>query len=297
MTEPSILVTAANGRIGSRVVQQLLEIGRPVKAFVRDAASAAKRFSEGVEVVQGDLGDAASVKRAMTNVDRVLLISPVDPDQVRMQGNVVDAAIEIGAGIVKLSGLATFADSYVDSGRWHAETERAISLSGLPHVFLHPLFFMQNLAFTVDQAMKTGIIRSAVGDASIAMIHADDIATTATHSLLELHTLTGRTLTLTEETSHNYHEIAAMLSEQFGKQVEYQPLDDQTLAANLKKAGQPEWHVQLLLQFNQAFREGLGDQPSTVVREILGRSALSLTQYLADEIEQAETGGSNPFPS
>jgi len=297
MTESSILVTAANGRIGRRVVQRLLNVGAPVKALVRDIENARKRFSAEVDIVQGDLGDAKSLERAMDDVSRVLLISPVDPDQVRMHGNVVNAAIETGAGIVKLSGLATFPNSYVDSGRWHAQTESAISAAGLPHVFLHPLFFMQNLAYTVDQALQTGVISAGVGNASIAMIHADDIAAVAAHSLLELDSLNGRTLTLTEESSHNYHGIAAILSEQFGKQIEYQSLDDLALASRLRKAGQADWHVQLLLQFNQAFREGLGDKPSTIVTDILGRPAIPLTQYLTHEIGRAETGDSNPFPS
>jgi len=40
-----------------------------------------------------------------------------------------------------MSGLATHANSFVDSGRWHAQAETLVRASGLPFVFLHPLFF------------------------------------------------------------------------------------------------------------------------------------------------------------
>ena len=56
------------------------------------------------------------------------------------------AAAEAGRPlVVKISGLGAALDSFVDSGRWHAETERDIRELDLPFTFLRPYFFMQNL--------------------------------------------------------------------------------------------------------------------------------------------------------
>ena len=61
-------------------------------------------------------------------------------------------------------------DSYVDSGRWHAEAERDIHDLGLIVTALQPPFFMQNLAFSLNRVRETGVVESGVGDAAIAMV-------------------------------------------------------------------------------------------------------------------------------
>src|SRR5437773_1236507 len=45
-----------------------------------------------VEVMLGEFEDLASLDRAVAGVERVFLVSPPHPDQVRLQGNVVKAA-------------------------------------------------------------------------------------------------------------------------------------------------------------------------------------------------------------
>lgn len=59
------LVTGATGTVGGAIVQQLLAAGRDVRALVRDAARARAILPAGVELVAGDVTDAASVKGAV----------------------------------------------------------------------------------------------------------------------------------------------------------------------------------------------------------------------------------------
>ncbi len=61
------LVTGAAGFVGWHVARRLLELGRKVRALVRDPAGAAGALREldGVEVVTGDLRDPASLDRAV----------------------------------------------------------------------------------------------------------------------------------------------------------------------------------------------------------------------------------------
>ena len=65
------LVTGGTGFVGNRLARALVERGDRVRALVRDPAGAADLSALGVEVVQGDLTDEASLRRAVEGVDRL----------------------------------------------------------------------------------------------------------------------------------------------------------------------------------------------------------------------------------
>jgi nucleoside-diphosphate-sugar epimerase len=58
------LVTGATGKVGHSVARALVERGDEVRALVRDPARAAAVLPAGVEAVQGDVTDSASLERA-----------------------------------------------------------------------------------------------------------------------------------------------------------------------------------------------------------------------------------------
>ena len=69
----------------------------------------------------------------------------------------------------------------------------------------------------------------------------------------------------------------------------------QQVEQNLKKAGQPDWHVKLLLQFNRAFNEGLASEPHPALSHLLSRPPTTFEEF-ARNMEFSEIGH-NPFPS
>lgn len=87
-----ILVTGASGFVGSWVVRQLVDSGRPVRTLVRSLRSVPV---PGVEVVLGDLTDRPALRRATKGVDTIIhlaacaKVSTRDPDEferVNVQG-------------------------------------------------------------------------------------------------------------------------------------------------------------------------------------------------------------------
>jgi nucleoside-diphosphate-sugar epimerase len=65
-----ILVTGATGKVGSRLAKRLAQRGDQVSALVRDRARAA--LGDRIELVEGDLLDAASLAAAVRGVDVVV---------------------------------------------------------------------------------------------------------------------------------------------------------------------------------------------------------------------------------
>jgi len=284
-----ILVIGANGRVGQQVVTELVHNHKiQPRLMVRDLATAKSRFGDlhdtSVEIVEGDLRQPKSIDAAMRGVTAVFLCSPVHPDQVTYHQNVVDAAVCEGAYIVKVSGLATYPDSFVDSGNWHSQTEELIRQTELNYTFLHPFFFSQNLAMQLKSAKEQGSIHSSVPDAAIAMVDVRDIAAVAATLLAQPQLAARKTLILTQTSALTYPEIAEVFSEVLDKPVTFQA---QTLLETeqiLKSSGLPDWHVKILMQFTDAFNEGLGSTPSSSVQDLLGKTPLTLQETLASQI-------------
>lgn len=289
------MIIGANGRVGRLLTRELIEAGEKPRLMVRDQETARQRFGEQVEIVSGDLNDRASVNSAVKDARAVFVCTPVNPEQVTQHNSIVDAAATSDAYLVKVSGLATFPGSFVDSGRWHAETETYIADSGLRFTCLHPYFFMQNIDFQLEGIREQGILKSALDTAAIAMVDARDIAAVAARLLMDPSIAPGRTLPLTCEQALTYPQMADLMSQVFKREVIFQKQDIAEVEENLSASGQPDWHAKIVLQFNRAFDEGLGATPHPAAADILERPAISFEDYLRTAaLNEAD---SNPFPS
>ncbi|MBC7825923.1 MAG: NAD(P)H-binding protein [Candidatus Parcubacteria bacterium] len=110
-------VAGATGETGRRIVQQLVDRGIPVRAFVRDIQAAQTTLPTGIELVTGDLMNVESLKMAIG--DSTVLFSatgarpsfdPTGPYKVDYEGtkNLVDASKATGIEqFVMVSSLCT----------------------------------------------------------------------------------------------------------------------------------------------------------------------------------------------
>jgi uncharacterized protein YbjT (DUF2867 family) len=74
------LITGITGNIGGAAARVLLAQGKTVRALVRDPQKAAAWVQQGVELVQGDWNDPASIAAALQDVDGAYIMMP--PTQV-----------------------------------------------------------------------------------------------------------------------------------------------------------------------------------------------------------------------
>jgi uncharacterized protein YbjT (DUF2867 family) len=89
-----ILVTGAAGTVGRQVVTQLSERGARVRAVTRDRVSA--RLPTGVEVVEADLANPASLEPHLAGVNAVFLVWPfTSPEQAAGLGARVVAVLSV----------------------------------------------------------------------------------------------------------------------------------------------------------------------------------------------------------
>jgi len=116
----TILVTGATGNIGSYVIPQLLEAGTRVRALVRNVSKASSLAEAGITLFEGDFSNPEKVKRAVSDVDAILAITPAGPEAV-IQGNVLlNAAKNSGSPYyVRLSAIGAAPDAPTENGRLH----------------------------------------------------------------------------------------------------------------------------------------------------------------------------------
>jgi uncharacterized protein YbjT (DUF2867 family) len=148
------LITAATGNVGSLVVERLIERDDRPRVFVRDPEKARARYGDRVDVVVGDLADAATLKAALTGADALLLVNS-GPELAARDEAAAKAAKTAGVKhLVKLSSYD--AQQNVGTGVWHARRESAIRATGIPFTFVQPSGFMSNALFCAGSIKAEG---------------------------------------------------------------------------------------------------------------------------------------------
>ncbi|KAJ7765277.1 NmrA-like domain-containing protein [Mycena metata] len=140
-----VAVFSATGLQGSAVINRLLEDGSfTPRAITRDTKSEAslKLKERGVEVVQGDSADKASLVSALRRSEAVFAVtSPGATSELTQGKNIIDAAKEADVKFLVFSSLPSL--SKLSSGKYNipsyddkAEVEVYLKASGLPNASL-----------------------------------------------------------------------------------------------------------------------------------------------------------------
>ena len=140
--KPLILITGATGYVGGELLKALLAAGYPVRCLARRPEVLRAKGLSGVEVVAGDVLDAASVRSAMAGVDTAYYLvhsmgsteSFEEQDRTAAQ-NFTDAARDAGVRrIIYLGGLGHSADKLSAHLRSRHEVGEVLRSTGVPVV-------------------------------------------------------------------------------------------------------------------------------------------------------------------
>jgi uncharacterized protein YbjT (DUF2867 family) len=152
--KPVVLVVGATGRTGSAAVDQLVAQGRlHVRALVRDPAKA--KLPDGVEVVKGDLRDAASLDGAVKGATYVISAAGSHgdfrgdnrPEFVDYQGVRDLASAAKAAGVKRFCLVSSMGVTHPENPMnkmmngimdWKLKGENALRASGLSYTIVRP---------------------------------------------------------------------------------------------------------------------------------------------------------------
>jgi uncharacterized protein YbjT (DUF2867 family) len=273
-----IVVTGATGKVGRQVVMQLSERGEPVRAVARDPGSAG--MPAGVEVVQGDLSDPASLEPYLAGADSVFLVWPfTSPEQAAGQGSqVVQVLARHVPRIVYLSAEAAAGRP----GSFWATIEQLIEQSGADWTFLRPTGFAANTLMWAEQIRNTGVVRWPYGAAARSLIHERDIAAVAVAALTDGRHA-GQKYVLTGPEAITQAEQVRLIGEAIGRPVRWDELAPEEARQQLLAAwGDPAFVDSALTTWAKLVTEP--ELVTSTVEQVTGVPARTYRQWAGDHV-------------
>lgn len=279
-----ILVTGATGHLGAATLKHLLK-STPVNniaAFARDENKVAHLKEQGMEVRIGTFDDTASLDNAMQGIDKVLLISGVDPHRFQQHKNVVDAAKKAGVKHIAYTSISledvesSAIKSFMKS---HFQTEDYIKQCGLPYTLLRNTLYMDGIPMFVGQnVLETGIyLPSANGKVPYAL--RDEMGEAAANVLLQ-DGHENKTYHITGSELYSYEDVAKELSSLSGKTVHYTDADASTFPDLLKQWGVPEIGIFIVSGFSEDIKNRQFEMVGKDLENLLGRKPTNLRDGL-----------------
>jgi uncharacterized protein YbjT (DUF2867 family) len=173
----TVLVGGVTGRQGTAVVGELLRRGYRVRGLTRkpDSKKALVLAEHGVEIVQGDYADEASLVAALAGIDKMFFYSGFSRNEVAEGKNVIAAARAAGVThLVYSSGAAAEPGNGIPKAA-KMQIEEAIVSSGLTYTVFRPVAFMENLNLQQKLVAKKGITDSRDPERILHFISIPDI--------------------------------------------------------------------------------------------------------------------------
>ncbi len=231
--ERIVLITGVTGQQGGSVAHALKGKGFRLRGMTRHPQGDRARAlaGEGIEIVQGDLDDEASLRKAMDGAWGVFAVQNTweagvekEEEQGKRQARL---ARETGVQHYVYSSVGS---AHRETGIPHFENkwrvEGVVRELGFPsHVILRPVFFMENLVspwFLNDGKLVTALEPDTV----LQMIAVEDIGRVGAHAFVHAGEMKGAEVDLAGDAATMPH-TAKLLSEAMGKDVPYQriPID------------------------------------------------------------------------
>jgi uncharacterized protein YbjT (DUF2867 family) len=267
------------GRVGSAVVDLLVDAGVPVRALTRRSAAAAM-LPANVEVVTGDLTVPESLDAALRGAGAVFLVWTAPPATAPA---VVERLATYARRVVFLSSPHQTPHPFFQQPNpmavLHAEIERLIAAAGLESTIIRPGMFASNVLFWWASAIRAnGIVRWPYGAAETAPVDDRDVAAVAARTLYQ-DGHAGGDYVLTGPESLSQAEQVSIIGAVIGRRITFAELSPD----EFRRETAGSWPRPVVDMLLDAWGATLG-RPAFVtsaVADILG-SARSFRQWAAD---------------
>lgn len=215
-----IAVTAANGKLGSSIVNELKkEIGE--KNIIGIVRSPEKASHLGIEIRKGDYNSQDDFNVALKGVDCMMLISGMDDPQKRIQQhrNVIEAAKQNGVKKIVYTSIVGDEEKNAFSPvvRSNRLTEEDVKKSGLDwSIGRNSIYIEPDLEY-IDTYEKEGEIRNCAGDGKCAYTSRLELGYAYTKMLIQdIHN--SKTYNLVGEPI-SQKELAALINQVYHTQL------------------------------------------------------------------------------
>ncbi|MCP4344569.1 MAG: NmrA family NAD(P)-binding protein, partial [Desulfobacterales bacterium] len=207
---------------------------------------------------------------------------PLNPKQHELIIPMIDMAVQ--SGVRHIVNISTMSVAHIGNLPL-ATAEQYIEKSGIAYTLLRPNWFMQNCnGYMSEGIRKNGAINLPAGDAKTSLIDIRDIAEVSVAALTTENHL-NRKYTLTGGKALDNYEIAEILSDVTGKEIQYYPMADDDMRLSLKSLGMTDENVEMYMDLYRSVRKGDTASVLPDAANVLGREPITFKQYANDYIE------------
>jgi NAD(P)H dehydrogenase (quinone) len=277
-----LLVTGATGKLGRKVVENLLQTvpASQLAVSVRNLDKAEDLRARGVDVRHGDFDVPETLDKAFAGIDRLLIIS-ADGDnetRIRQHTNAVEAAARAKVGFIAYTSLGNAAESKLFLAPPHQAAEQAIVKTGIPYSFLRNNWYLENEIPSIQGVLAGAPWVTSAESGKVGWALQQEYAEAAAAVLAgeghenTVYELSGKPLTQAE--------LVTALGDVLGKEVPLQQVDDEQYADTMKQAGVPEFALPIVVGIQQGIREGQLEIESQDFEKLLGRPLTPIAKAL-----------------
>jgi uncharacterized protein YbjT (DUF2867 family) len=264
-----ILVTGATGNIGSALLKELQACGAgPIRGLTRDAARAA--FPEGVEVVEGDFAETASLEPALEGVRSLFLVSRLGSD-----ADILEAARQAGVEhVVLVSSITVQTHPHLGPAAENLAVERLLQDSGMAWTILRPTQFASNALMWAASIRERETVRMPYADIGLPTIHPADIASVARVALTEPGHR-GQTYALTGPERVTARQQVESIAAALGQEVSFAEISREEAQAQMTAV--------------------FGAEAADAVLDVTGGDVNEALQRVRDTVAQVTGSAARPF--
>jgi NAD(P)H dehydrogenase (quinone) len=268
----AIVVTAATGHLGRKVVDHLLARGvdpSDILATARRPEGLADLAERGVRTARLDYDDVDPT--VLSAGDVLLLVSGSEFGRRESQhGNVIKAAAAVGVQRIVYTSAPAADDTTLAVAPEHAATERLIAESGLTSTIVRNAWYTENYQQTLEQARETGVVVASAGEGSVASAAREDFAEAAA-VVLTTPGHEGKVYELSGDEAWGFADLAAVFADVLGRDVAYRPVTPEEHQEVLVGAGLDEGTAGFVVALDQNIAEGLLAVRTGDLSRLLGR--------------------------
>ena len=264
-----ILVTNPTGRIGRRVLAELLAPEFSVRVIARDPARLPEEIRDQVDIVRGSAEDAVTLRHALEGVEAlfwcVLTESLEETDVEQHYERFACSAWDAIRGartprVVTISALGN--EAARSSGRFSGlrAMEEILNEAGAAIRHLRCGFFMENLLPQVPSIMESGFFSySMPGDVPIPLTAAKDIADVALKALVRRDWTGIKSVAVHGPEKLSWNQAAAILEQTLERPVQYAEASAKDYFGTLIEIGASAEYAQSMVEMFSELTQGVMD--------------------------------------
>ncbi len=268
-----IVVTTPTGKIGSKLVEELLSAGTTVRVIARDPVRLALEIRNNVEVVKGSSDDENVLFEAFEGADSLFWVVPPsfqanndDEYYLKFTQPACRAIKKYGVKrVVSVSGLGRGVQVKAGPVTASFAKDAEIEKTGVDFRALWCPGFMENMLSSVATIKQDGVFYvPSPPDLKMPFVATRDIAAAGAKLLLD-DSWTGQGgLAVLGPEDLSYDDMALIMTDVLGKPVRFQRTTGEALKAQLIKSGANEVFAQGIVDMRAAKANGLDNtEPRT----------------------------------